>query len=351
VFRETLTKVVGCYYVGVLNLFVEVRIREEAFQIDNSADFVWEKRNILTSNKGIIGVPTLAGSDRANDLLRDSIDIHMHTAPDVHPRSVDDVEAAVQAKEAGMRAILIKSHHTNTSDRAQIASKASGFPVFGAIALNHAVGGLNYHAVLAALEMGAKEVWMPTINSVPFLKRASSVPALAKAIPEGTKGISILDDKGRMVSELHKIIELIARHDVALGTGHISQKETIVLVDEARRAGVRKILLTHPTIDFLAYSKEQMMRLARSDVLIEHDYVICTKQVSAPVPPRYLADAIKSVGAESCIMATDGGQKINPPPVTMLKQFISDMLQNEISEEEITVMISENPARVLGLKA
>mgnify|MGYP002153783220 CR=1 FL=1 len=291
----------------------------------------------------------MAGSDRVNGLLRGSIDIHMHTAPDVHPRSVDDVEAATQAKAADMRAILIKSHHTNTSDRAQIASNVSGFPVFGAIALNHAVGGLNFHAVLAALEMDAREVWMPTINSVPFLRRASSVPALAKAIPAGTKGISILDEKGKMVPELHKIIELIAEHDVAIGTGHISQDETMVLVEEARRAGVKKILLTHPTIDFLAYSKEQMTRLARLDVLIEHDYVICTKQVSAPVPPRHLADAIKSVGAENCIMATDGGQKINPPPVTMLKQFISDMLQNGINEEEIRVMISENPARVLGL--
>jgi hypothetical protein len=288
--------------------------------------------------------------DVVSDLIRGSIDVHMHTAPDVHPRSVDDVDAAMQAKQAGMKAILIKCHHTNTSDRAQIVSKVSGFPVFGAVTLNHAVGGLNPHAVSAAIEMGAKEVWMPTINSVPFLKRTDSVPALAKAIPKGTKGISLIDERGRPVPELYRIIELVAKHKIALGTGHVSPEEAKILVNEARRAGVERILLTHPTIDFLDYSKEAMKEFAKSNVLIEHDYVICTKQVRDSVPPSRLADAIKYVGAENCIMATDGGQKINPPPVEMFRQFISDMLENGIKKEEIRLMISDNPARVLGLK-
>jgi hypothetical protein len=59
----------------------------------------------------------------------------------------------------GMRAILIKNHFTLTSDRAQVASDEIGFPVFGGIALNHSVGGLNLHAVEAALKLGAKIVW------------------------------------------------------------------------------------------------------------------------------------------------------------------------------------------------
>ncbi|MGQ9542546.1 MAG: DUF6282 family protein [Candidatus Bathyarchaeia archaeon] len=289
-------------------------------------------------------------NDEVTELLRDSIDIHMHTAPDVHPRSVDDVEAAYQAKRAGMKAILIKSHHTNTSDRAQVASRVTGFQVFGAIALNHAVGGLNYHAVLAAVEMGAKEVWMPTINSVPFIDRSQSVPALAKAIPKGTLGIRVVDESGKVVPELIPIIELISKNNIALGTGHISKEEAKAVVGEARRAGVKKILLTHPTIDFLAYSKDEMKDFVKAGVMIEHDYVICTRQVKDPVPPRHLADMIRSLGPENCVMATDGGQEINPPPVEMFKQFIYEMLRNGIGREEIRVMTSENPSRILGLR-
>jgi len=287
--------------------------------------------------------------DDVSELLQGSIDIHIHTAPDIHPRSVDDVEAAFQAKQAGMRAILIKSHHTITSDRAEIASKASGFSVFGAVTLNHAVGGLNPHAVLAAVEMGAKEVWMPTINAAQYLRSAHSVPALVKAIPKGTSGISILDNRGKMVPELYKIIELVAKHNIALGTGHISPKEARVLVDEAGRAGVKKILLTHPTIDFLDYSIEEMKNFTELGVLIEHDYVICTKQVRNPIPPRHLAETIRFLGAENCIMATDGGQEMNPPPAEMFKQFISAMLKNGVKKEEVRIMISDNPSKVLGL--
>ena len=293
----------------------------------------------------------MVNPDDVSILMKDSIDIHMHTAPDVHARSVDDVEAAMQAKAAGMKAILIKSHHTNTSDRAQVASRVSGFPVFGAVTLNHAVGGLNSHAVIASVEMGAKEVWMPTVNSVPFLKDAQSVPALAKAIPEGTKGIEILNGKGELVPELHRILELIAKHGIALGTGHISPDEARKLVNEAIRAGVKKILLTHPTIHFLNYSREEMKGFAKLGVLMEHDYVVCTKQVKTPVPPKALAEVIKFAGPENCIMATDGGQRINPPPVQMFREFISGMLENGVTKEEVRLMTAENPARALGLKA
>ncbi|MEM3382319.1 MAG: DUF6282 family protein [Candidatus Bathyarchaeia archaeon] len=287
--------------------------------------------------------------DIADELLKGSIDIHMHTAPDIHPRSVDDVEAAYQAKKAGMEAILIKSHHTSTSDRAQVASKVTGFKVYGAIALNHAVGGLNPHAVIAAIEMGAKEVWMPTINSIPFISRSHSVPALAKAIPKGTQGIRVTDESGKVLPETAQIIELIAKNNIALGTGHISKDEAKAVVEEARRAGVKKILLTHPTIDFLAYTNEEMKGLANKGVIIEHDYVICTRQVKDPVPPKHLAEVIRHLGPENCIMATDGGQEVNPPPVAMFKQFIYEMLRNGIKQDEIRIMTSENPSRILGI--
>jgi len=59
---------------------------------------------------------------RAKELIEGSIDFHIHTGPDVFPRLVNDIEAAKQAKEAKMKAILLKNHVTGTGDRAQIAS-------------------------------------------------------------------------------------------------------------------------------------------------------------------------------------------------------------------------------------
>jgi hypothetical protein len=80
-------------------------------------------------------------------LLEGSIDMHIHSAPDIYMRILNDIELARQAQEMGMRAILVKNHFDGTAARARLATDETGFPVFGAITLNHTVGGLNAHAV------------------------------------------------------------------------------------------------------------------------------------------------------------------------------------------------------------
>src|SRR5688500_3275177 len=98
--------------------------------------------------------------------LTGAIDLHLHTAPDVVPRKLDDVEAARQAAARGMRAILLKSHATLTAGRAELVERlVPDIRVFGGLALNDAVGGLNPAAVEAALKLGAVEIWMPTLSA------------------------------------------------------------------------------------------------------------------------------------------------------------------------------------------
>ena len=43
------------------------------------------------------------GQDRK--LLQGSIDIHVHGSPSLFPRLLDNVQCAIQAKEAGMKGI------------------------------------------------------------------------------------------------------------------------------------------------------------------------------------------------------------------------------------------------------
>jgi len=281
-------------------------------------------------------------------LLRGAIDVHMHTAPDIHARSVDDVEAALQAKRAGMRAIVIKNHVTMTADRAQMAAKTANFPVFGGITLNYSVGGLNAQAVEAAVRLNAREVWMPSITASNYLKHPT-IPMFTKTLPKGLTGISILDKKKELVPEMEPILHLVAEHDLILGTSHLSVEEGKILVEEAKKFGVKKVLVTHPQIDFISYSLKDMREIARKGAVLEHGYVICTRQMAHPLPPSTIAEAIKAVGPEHCIMATDGGQAVNPPPVEMLRMFIEEMLRNGIKEEEIKLMTHANPAKILGL--
>src|ERR1700694_151887 len=66
----------------------------------------------------------------------------------------------------GMRGFVLKSHYIQTGERAQVVTKAvPGSHVYGAVTLNHSVGGLNPVAVELAGRTGCKIVWMPTVDA------------------------------------------------------------------------------------------------------------------------------------------------------------------------------------------
>jgi len=287
---------------------------------------------------------------RVKRLLEGSIDVHIHSSPDIFPRIMNDIDLALMAKQEGMRAILIKSHVVITADRAEIASEQADFPVFGAIALNLPVGGLNLDAVEVALKMGAKEVWMPTIHASHYVAQKDHVPTLAKAVKEDVKGIYLLNEDGSLKEELYPIFRKIAEYDAALGTGHITPKETKMVVKEAASVGVKKIIVTHPLATFVNFSHEDMKEvLDNGAMFLEHVFNDVTRQVAYPITQKQIADAIRAIGAKYVIMSTDSGQWLNPIPAQSMGIYIKDMLDLGISDEDVRMMVSTNPARMLGL--
>jgi len=287
---------------------------------------------------------------RVQKLLEGSIDVHIHSSPDIFPRIMNDIDLAQTAKQEGMHAILIKSHVVITADRAEIASQQADFPVFGAIALNLPVGGLNLEAVEVALKMGAKEVWMPTIHASHYVAQKDHVPTLAKAVKEGVKGIYLLNEDGSLKEELYPIFKKIAEYDVALGTGHITLQEAKKVVKEAAKVGVEKIIVTHPLATFVNYSNEDMKEaLDNGALFLEHVFNDVTRQVAYPITQKKIADAIRAIGAKYIVMSTDSGQWLNPIPVQSMGIYIKDMLDLGISEDDVRTMVSTNPARMLGL--
>lgn len=284
------------------------------------------------------------------DLLEGAIDIHVHSAPDVYPRILNDVELARHAKEMGMQAFLIKNHFTETAGRAQVASAETEFNVFGGIALNFSVGGLNPDAVDVALKLGAKTVWMPTLHSRKFVIDKSHVAHLAGEIREGLEGIYLLNDDGSLKKEVYPILDLIAQWDSSLATGHISKEESKVLVAEAVKRGVKRIVITHPLASFIDFSGDEMKEiLDLGATYLEHVYNDTTRQVSHPIEREELFGGIKSVGADYCIMSTDSGQWLNPVPVQQMGIYIQDMLNFGFSPKEIRTMVTDNPAKLLSL--
>ncbi|MCL1941671.1 MAG: DUF6282 family protein [Synergistaceae bacterium] len=282
------------------------------------------------------------------EILEGTIDIHIHSGPDIFPRLMDDLELAEDAKNCGMSAILIKNHATTTADRAIIASKVSGFQVYGGVVLNNYVGGLNPEAVKTSLVMGAKQVWLPTIQSREYLKHKSHVPMFDKLLSDNEKPLYLLDDKGELKPEVYDILDLVAEHKAILGTGHISFEEALPVTKAAHKRGIDKVLITHPVASFVHYSYENMKEILDAGAaFLEHVYNDTTPQVADPINVSVLADAIKKIGPKYCIMSTDGGQVINPKPTILFRRYINEVLELGISRDDVDLMTNKHPQQLL----
>jgi hypothetical protein len=267
------------------------------------------------------------------------IDMHVHTAPDVRPRKMNDIQLAQAARQAGMQAILIKSHHTLTADRARIAEYVvNSIQVFGGLALNSWVGGLNPGAVEAALAMGARQVWMPTLSSVNQMRyNRDTAP-----------GISILDGNGNLLPAVLSILALIAEKDIILGTGHLAVNETIQLVQAARQLKVKKILVTHPELPLVNMPVEVQEMISGEGVFFERCLI---SVVSYPESVTFasLAATLRRIGVESSVLATDFGQANNPSPVDGMRYFLAHMQEQGFSSAELDRMTKTNPKQLLDI--
>lgn len=274
----------------------------------------------------------------ANYDLSGLFDLHIHTQPDIQPRLLDDLEAAQQAKAAGMQAILIKSHVTSTAGRASIAEKAiGGIKVFGGLALNEQVGGFNPTAVEAAIRMGAKVIWMPTRSAMSMYRRAGK---------QG--GLSIFQPDRSLLPAVMEIVELIRQAHIALATGHLTIEETIALVGFARSLKLPKIMITHPESELVQMPVNVQKSLAGPGVFFERCYVDTTPLFQATTCAK-ISQHIREVGVESTVLATDLGQVGNPSPVNGMMDYLSSLSENCITGDEIQRMTRENPAFLLDL--
>src|SRR5207245_3196167 len=101
--------------------------------------------------------------------LKGVIDIHAQSDPDDRPRSIDSIDLAKLAREHGMRGLVLKNHYEPTESIAYLVRKVvPGIELFGGIALNGTVGGINPAAVerMTRVKGGwGRVVWMPTFDA------------------------------------------------------------------------------------------------------------------------------------------------------------------------------------------
>jgi hypothetical protein len=300
---------------------------------------------------------TIAVSDRARRLLRGAYDTHIHVAPDVVPRIVDDVSLARRFAGLGMDGFILKSHYTSTAERAAVVRAAvPGVQALGAIVLNRAVGGMNPLAVEVAAREGARTVWLPTVDSVNE-SHERDAPAGAK-VPVWVKlqlelreqGIEIppvpvVDDAGAVLPETRAVLERIAHHGLLLATGHLACDEIFTVVDAAIDAGVTEIVITHPEFPAQSLSVDDQRALAAKGALLER--CMTTPHTGKIAWEEWIGN-IREVGPEHSVLSTDLGQVFNPPVEDGMGIMVDRLLEAGLNEEEVQVMAVANTRRVAG---
>jgi hypothetical protein len=299
-------------------------------------------------------------SDRARALLRGAYDTHIHVAPDVVPRIVDDVTLARRFAPLGMDGFILKSHYTSTAERAAVVRAAvPGIQALGAIVLNRAVGGLNPLAVEVAAREGVRTVWLPTVDSVnesherdaPGGRAGVKVPVWVKLQLElREQGIEIppvpvVDDAGAVLPETRAVLERIAHHGLLLATGHLARDEIFAVVDAAIQTGVEQIVITHPEFPAQSLSVSDQKALAAKGALLER---CMTTPHTGKIAWEEWIDNIRACGPEHSVLSTDLGQVFNPPVEDGMGIMVDRLLEAGLNEEEVQVMAVANTRRVAG---
>lgn len=279
------------------------------------------------------------------NVMQGIIDMHIHAAPDVRARKLDDLELMESSVQRGVRAIVLKSHNVPTADRAYLVNRVAAekypdvkFTAFGGLCLNHPAGGLNPDAVETSLKLGAKVIWLPTNTAENHYRKNGKDPS---------KGVVVTRD-GKAVDELQDIFALVKQYNAVLATGHIGAEECFPVVEAARAAGVEKIVITHPEFWVVGMTPEQQADIVRKyDVLLESVY-------AQPVNGGYKINipdniaAMKAIGPEHFVISTDSGQTVNPywyESYTTYFKAVSEVF----TSEQVRKMTHDNPAWLLDI--
>ena len=277
-----------------------------------------------------------------------AVDVHVHTAPDLVERYQSDVELGRAARAADMAGIVVKSHVLPTVGRVDLVNEVLCEDVlYGGVALNGGVGGLNVDAARTALELGARIVWLPTAWSANHASQARAAGVdrfVGQRVPGPDEELPVARD-GEVTARTQRIVDLVAEYDAALGTGHASPAAIDAVVDACADAGVTP-LVNHPCFGVVDVPIDQQVSLAERGAVME--YCAYSVRSTDGHTVERVVEAVERVGAEHCLLATDFGQADNPP-VPGLAAFLEGVVEAGLSRDTANRLVTDTPSRVLGL--
>lgn len=294
---------------------------------------------------------------RIDALLVGAIDPHVHSGPSIAARAVDHLELLRDVSAAGFAAIVTKDHdYSGVTTAALINNHHRDLPtkLYSSIVLNNVVGGFNPFAVEHTAAMGGKVVWLPTLaaeNHLRWEKSSNWVHPASTQKMRPAQGIPVLDANGQVRDDVKEVLDIVAKNDMVLASGHLHVSETWTVFEEAKRRGVNRLTLTHPE-DIVDASLNDVRGLASMGAFVEHS--LCMFVEGSKFKTRNAEDLrhlIEAAGVDRTVMCSDLGQTGTISPVEGFRRGIRMCMDLGYGDADIRKMVSTNTARMLGIEA
>lgn len=309
---------------------------------------------VLPANTVIKPFIPIKNAESGNQTVTDELligvcDIHLHAAPDSKNRLGNELEFARSARDAGYKSMLFKSNDFSCHDRAYlIRHELPDFEVFGSLCMNRVHGDkVNVFAAEKAVNTTGnlcRCIWMPTQDAVYQNLRYHN----------RKEGVPVLDDAGRVLTEVVRVMEICAEANIIFATGHSSPEESIVLARKAREIGVKKCVITHTNSGIWKMTHDQIKRCIDLGAWIEYSYITNLWGPGTGLPDfERMSDkefsAFALIEPERSIITTDLGQVGMPHPVEGMRRCILALLENGLTRQQVDCMVRTNPAQLVGL--
>jgi hypothetical protein len=138
---------------------------------------------------------------------------------------------------------------------------------------------------------------------------------------------------------------------MALASGHLHISETWIVFEEAKRRGVKTLILTHPE-DIVDASLNDVKGIAAMGAFVEHS--LCMFLDGSKFKTREeedLRQQIEAGGVDQTIMCSDLGQTGVFSPLEGFRRGVKLCLELGYDDAQIRKMVSTNAARAFGLEA
>jgi hypothetical protein len=272
-------------------------------------------------------------------------DIHVHSAPCLFPRALADRAVGSVYEAAGYDGIVLKGHFESTVGRAHTLQEIVTISVYGGVVLNRAAGGMNPAAVAASLVTGGRVVWMPTVDAKAHRRARLPIPAGYSRYNGAAAGEACPPEDWSSERQVRAILTQIADADAVLGTGHLSTPEIAWLIPAARKAGVRRIVINHPTFTAPNMEIAELRACVELGAYAEITAYQFFHQHGTKAEP--LAQVVRAIGHERCIISSDSGQPESPPGPDGIAAVIDSLARAGLDRKALEAAAAETPYSLL----